>query len=190
MVEKAPALVHLWIDAKRPVSELQQLLAERLHFDLEKIKKLMGKDTPGTATVAGEIQGLRQVKVGDRMLAELDGNEFDYSPKGPTPGLLDGSIWKWQWQVTPKRASETGPFILTIKAWDPSRNETFPSINEPVLVEAVQTPITWVKRLTEWLKAIEDLYKALAALALILLPLALAFRKRLGRILRSWQGTD
>jgi hypothetical protein len=188
MVEKQPAVVHLWIDPKLPVDELQQQLATRLHFDFDKIKRLMGREAPGTPSEAGVIQGLPQVMVGEHMVAELDGNDFDYSPKGPTPGLLVGDTWQWQWQVTPKRASNGGHFLLTIKAWndDPRHRVVFPSVNEPVIVEAVPpTPQGRIQRWTEWLKTLEDFYKALAAVVAILLPLLIAFRKRLRELLRS-----
>ena len=187
MVEKAPAVVHLWIDPEMPVKELQEKLAKQLNLDLNLIKIRMANIAPGTANTAGDIQGLTKVRVGDRMVAELIGNDFEISPKETTPGELDGKTWKWQWQVTPQRASNSKPLLLTIKAWidETPRKTSMPSINEPVIVEADEPTVGRVKRVTEWLKALEDLYKALAGLVLILVPLAITFRKKIRQLISS-----
>ncbi len=193
MVEKSTSIVHLRIDPKMPVEELQQELAKQLNLDFSKIKKLLGKDAVGTPSKAGEIQGLTQVQVGDKMEAQLAGNESDFevSPNGATPGILVGNTWQWQWQVTPKHASVAGPFILTISAWDASRKAPFPSINEPVIVEAVPPPPTNpIDQMIAWLKTIEDLYTALAAVAGILATLAVTFRKYLRQMLRPTKKTQ
>lgn len=117
MIEKVPSVVHLWIDPVMPVRDLQEKLARQLKLDFERIKLKIHTATPMGAIEAGSVEGLTRVRVGDRMFAQLSGNDFEFSPKDPTPGELDGATWKWHWQVTPQRASKSQPLLLTIKAW-------------------------------------------------------------------------
>ena len=186
MIEKAPSIVHLWIDPTMPVKVLQEKLAKQLKLDIEHIKVRMEKIAPTNATMAGDVQGLTNVRVGDRMVAQLSGNDFEFSPAEPTPGELDGSTWKWHWQVTPQHATKSQPLLLTIKAWidEAPRKTSMPSIDEPVIVEAVESWSGRVDRWTEFLKAIEGLYAALAAVAAILFGLGVKFKDQLRRFLR------
>lgn len=185
MIDKAPSIVHLWIDPAMPVKELQEKLARQLKLDLDHIKIRMAKTASTDATVAGDIQGLTKVRVGDKMVAQLSGNDFRFSPEEPTPGELDGATWKWHWQVTPQHVTKSRPLLLTIKAWiDETPHKTsMPSIDEPVIVEADESSIERINRWTEFLKAIEGLYAALAAVAVILFGLSVKFRDQLRRFL-------
>lgn len=186
MIDKAPSIVHLWIDPAMPVKELQEKLARQLKLDLDHIKIRMAKTASTGATIAGDIQGLTKVRVGDKMVAQLSGNDFKFSPEEPTPGELDGATWKWHWQVTPLHATKSQPLLLTIKAWidETPRKTSMPSIDEPVIVETDESGTERINRWTEFLKAIEGLYAALAAVAVILFGLSVKFKDQLRRFLR------
>ncbi len=174
MVEQDPSTVDLWIDRATPVLQLQQELAKQLQINLEHIKTRLGH-IPGVGgeNIAGDVQGLENVLVGEKMFAQLRGGaDFDIDPKDATWRLMDGTDRvRWTWRVTPLRAADKGQgLLLVMDVWiDPGPGKgSIPSIEERVIVTArAKTWAERLKNLNDILDSIDGIYQALIGLGVI-----------------------
>ncbi len=146
MIEKEAALVDLWIDRTTTVEQLKQVLAAKLKLTAEKINTRKLRETQPGPTLA-QIDGVT-IPVGDIMIAQLRGGEdFKIDPKEAMQYSLDGDgRAKWNWRVTPLRASDKG-LLLNLDIWiDPGPGKhLIDSFHESVVVTAI--PLKWHEKL-------------------------------------------
>jgi hypothetical protein len=157
MVEQRSSPVDLWIDPELTPEELRAALLAFLRENAERAQARLGESVKLAPLPQGSTDLVaRSTLAANRMVAELLGEDFDISPKGPQElRLVRGQTFKWSWNARPKGPSGPGGFQLEIRVFaDPGEGRApVQTIREVVMVIAREKSwFEWANELDAWIK--------------------------------------
>lgn len=159
MTEKEASYVDLWIDRTTDLEQLKRELAARLQLSADRINMhRVGSTNPQSSPIATERIDSATIPIGDHMVAQLRGGEdFSIDPPGPiSQPLKNTDRAKWNWRVTPKRASPDPGLMLDLIIWiDPGHDmQLIDSYQQRVVVEAF--PVPWYEKLYKFAQEVNS----------------------------------
>lgn len=173
MTRNRSTTVDLWIDARLTQEQLVAQLQAYLQENAQKARVRVKHRKLDPSLSAPDGIASRGIVIANVVSAELSGSDRDFQikPLGPQKITARADMpLKWQWMVTPLRASDEGlPLTLSVVV-DPGDGGTpLTPILETVVV---RSDSGWWDRVMEFIKALDPLLKFILTLAAVLPVLA------------------